>query len=101
MTGHRKVIIMEMAHEELYNKLKGKEYIRFIQRKPGRFSPKSTMIYRRRDPKLRKLITELKNIMKGKKEECKYVIDIFSQIPSPRDAQNILTMLNEMELLKY
>jgi hypothetical protein len=51
MTGHRKVIIMEMAHEELYNKLKGKEYIRFIQRKPGRFSPKSTMIYRRRDPK--------------------------------------------------
>jgi len=90
-----------MTHEELWNKLKEKEYIRFIQRKPGRFSPKSTMVYRRRDPKLRKLITELKNIAGWEKEECKYAIDIFIQIPSPRDAQNILTMLNEMELLKY
>jgi len=92
---------MEMTHEELYNKLKEKECIRFIQRKPGRFSPKSTMIYRRRDPKLRKLITELKNIARGEKEKCEYVIDVFSQIPSPRDAQNILAMLNDMKLLKY
>lgn len=90
-----------MTHEELYNKLKEKEYIRFIQRKPGRFSPKGTMIYRRRDPKLRKLITELKNIAGEEKEKCEHVIDVFSQIPSPRDAQNILAMLNAMELLKY
>jgi hypothetical protein len=37
--------------------------------------------------------------MKGKEEEYKYVIDIFSQIPSPRGAQNILTILNGMKLL--
>ena len=59
------------------------------------------MLFRKRSPKFRKLTTELKNITEGKKEECKCVNDIFSQMLPPKDAQNILTMLNEMGLLKY
>nr|QNO44232.1 hypothetical protein JAFNDAPN_00015 [Methanosarcinales archaeon ANME-2c ERB4]QNO46526.1 hypothetical protein HKKCGBCL_00002 [Methanosarcinales archaeon ANME-2c ERB4] len=44
--------------------------------------------------------TELENIAGGEKEKCEYVIDVFSQVSSPRGAQDILAMLNGIKLLK-